>query len=311
MTHTLSTSVSALIPHYGDPEPTLRLIEQLRAQVGLTALEIIVSDDHSPIPFPQGDGYRVLRRSHNGGFGSSVNTAAAAATTDLLLVLNSDLTISTDFIASLVQETRKTPPSVAGPMVVENNLPIFSARKWPAIRHQVVEWLTPLARFRTSCWWHRMVGHDLSAHRAAGNHSVDWLMGACLLIPRDAFERVGGFDERFFMNSEEIDIQRRLTALGVPSVLVPQVRVDHEGGGSSDPSRRRGWLVDARFVYAEKWGGAAMLRRSLKFATEINYLWNLTRELRGVPGVDASSTRRFEHSLIDHGWATRRGQGPS
>ena len=56
--------VSAVIPHYGDPAPTLTLIEALRAQQGIAPdeLEIIVSDDQSPVPFPDTTGVRVVRR---------------------------------------------------------------------------------------------------------------------------------------------------------------------------------------------------------------------------------------------------------
>ena len=61
--------VSAVIPHYGDPAPTLTLIEALRAQQGIAPdeLEIIVSDDQSPVPFPDTTGVRVVRRETNGG----------------------------------------------------------------------------------------------------------------------------------------------------------------------------------------------------------------------------------------------------
>ncbi len=75
-----------------------------------------------------------------------------------------------------------------------------------------------------------------------------------MVVPRDIYNRVGGMDERFYMNSEEVDFQRRLAEAGVPRLLVPQVRVEHEGGGSSPSARRRQWLTTARFTYADKWG---------------------------------------------------------
>lgn len=300
-------SVSALIPHYGDAGPTLALIKQLKAQEGVEHLEIIVSDDCSPEPFPDGDGYTLVRRDENGGFSSNVNSAASAATGDYIVVLNSDLTLQPDTLARLLSAALPHQPAVCSPKVIESGKPIYAARKWPKASHHAWEWLTPLARIRQTKLWHKGVGHDGDAYAATAAHPTDWVMGACMLIPRDAFERVHGFDERFFMNSEEVDLQRRLTSLGIPSVYLPEVTVEHAGGGSSPSARRRGWVTDSRFQYAHKWGGARKLRALLRLATEINFLWNLTRQLRRVEGVNARATRRFEHEIIDHAWDAREG----
>lgn len=300
-------TLSALIPHYGDPEPTLALIDQLRGQKGLGSLEIIVSDDCSPEPFPEGEGYVLIKRNENGGFSSNVNSAAAAARGDYIVILNSDLTLQPDTLANLLETAEPHQPAVCSPRVVENGTPIYAARRWPTPLHHAWEWLTPLARIRNTRFWHRCVGHDVDAHASKSAQPTDWAMGACMLIPRDAFERVGGFDERFFMNSEEIDLQRRLTTISVPSVYLPEVSVEHEGGGSSPSARRRGWVTDSRFQYAHKWGGSRLLRFLLHAATEINFLWNLTRQLRRVPDVNARKTRIFEHELINNAWRSRAG----
>ncbi|UJH69897.1 glycosyltransferase family 2 protein [Ornithinimicrobium sp. INDO-MA30-4] len=72
-----------------------------------------------------------------------------------------------------------------------------------------------------------------------------------MLLPRDSFEQASGFDEGYFMNSEEIDLQRRLRAVGIPSIVVGSITLTHQGGGSSDPLRRRQWLVKSRERYAQ------------------------------------------------------------
>ena len=59
--------VSVVVPHYGDPEPTLCLVRQLLDQAAAPAFEIIVSDDASPEPFPSVDGATVIRREVNRG----------------------------------------------------------------------------------------------------------------------------------------------------------------------------------------------------------------------------------------------------
>ncbi|MSS44852.1 glycosyltransferase family 2 protein [Cutibacterium sp. WCA-380-WT-3A] len=298
--------VSVVIPHYGDPFQTLRLISQLRHQD--TRLEIIVSDDASPSPFPKGEGYRVVRRDHNGGFGSAVNSGAASATGELLLILNSDLSLSPTFIGELLRASQPYMPAVVSPRVVEHDRPNYTARHWPKNRHHVWEWMTPFARIRHTRLWHRLVGHDLAAYEAITARHVDWVMGACMLIPRSAFTEVGGFDERFFMNSEEVDLQRRLTAIGVSSIYIPGVSVEHAAGGSTPSDRRRSWVTDSRFQYAHKWGGARRLRVLLMAATEVNFVWNLSRQIRRVKDVDARAISAYERRLIAHAWHVRVGK---
>lgn len=142
--------VSAVIPHYGDPAPTLTLIEALRAQQGIAPdeLEIIVSDDQSPVPFPDTKGVRVVRRETNGGFGSAVNSGVAVATGKWLFILNSDLSITDTFVADMLSHIEHRTPALASPQVVgHDGKQQWVARKFPTTAHIAWEWFTPLARF--------------------------------------------------------------------------------------------------------------------------------------------------------------------
>lgn len=292
-----SLTVSVVVPHHGAPGPTLALVAGLLATTG-PALQIIVSDDASPVPFPDTEGVEVVRRSSNGGFGAAVNSGAEAATGDLLLILNSDLEIAPGFIADLVAAAAPWQPAVVGPLLLDpDGTPANSARHFPTVAHQSTEWLTPLARFRSLAIVREAVGHDTRALPGVVV-PVDWLVGAALLIPRDVFAAAGGFDGGYFMNSEEVDLQRRLRARGIPSVFVGTVSVTHEGGGSSDPDLRRRWLVDSRFRYAARWGGERRLRAALTGATAVNLAANATRRLIGNNDVHPWRTATQEWSLI-------------
>ncbi len=286
----ISTAVSVVIPHYGDPAPTTTLVGQLRTQQGAPTLQILVVDDATPADVSQLaplEGATVIRRERNGGFGAAVNTGIADAVHDTLLVLNSDLSIGPTFVADLLAAAAPWWPAVVAPEVTDRSgHPDPTARRFPRISHQVVEWLTPLSRWRETDAWHRGVGHDLRVLRhdtdPGGGQTptiTDWLVGAVLLMPTAYVRAVGGFDERFYMNSEEIDLQRRLRARGLPSVFVPTVSVMHTGGGSSDPQRRRQWLVDSRLAYAGKWGGRRRLQTALAGATAANLAWNTGRRV--------------------------------
>ena len=73
----------------------------------------------------------------------------------------------------------------------------------------------PLARLRHLPVLHELVGHDTLADNTH-TEVADWVVGAAMLLPRQAFAAVGGFDSRFHMNSEEVDLQLRLRQLGLP-----------------------------------------------------------------------------------------------
>ncbi len=291
--------VGVVVPHHGDPSPTLATVAALRDQVGV-ALEVVVVDDASPEPFPPADGATVLRRERNGGFGAAVNTGVAEVSAPLLLVLNSDVSFGSSFVADLVRAARPWLPAVVGPLVRdEDGTPAPTARHFPTVAHQAVEWLTPLARFRGTRAAHEAVGHDTRAVPGAVL-PVDWVVGAAMLLPTAVFRAVGGFDERYFMNSEEVDLQRRLRDLGVASVFAGTVALTHVGGGSSDPALRRRWLVESRLEYAARWGGRRRLTAALTAATAVNAGVNAGRRLAGRD-VHPVATARAELALIRGG----------
>src|SRR5690606_34542807 len=63
--------------------------------------------------------------------------------------------------------------------------------------------------------------------------AVDVVSGACLLIKRQVFERVGGFSSQYFMYSEDVDLCHKVKRAGLKTCLVPAAEVVHHGGGSS------------------------------------------------------------------------------
>jgi N-acetylglucosaminyl-diphospho-decaprenol L-rhamnosyltransferase len=294
------TGISVVIPHYGSAEPTNLLVDRLLAQDTHHTLQIIVIDDHSPTPFPEREGLVMCRRADNGGFGSAVNSGAREAEHDLLLILNSDVVIDSRFVEDLVTAASPWMPAVVSPRVTGlDGHEVWTGRHFPTVRHQFVEWLTPLARWRDQPPLHEAVGHDTRVREGATT-AVDWVVGAAMLLPTQEFRAVGGFDERFFMNSEEIDLQRRLRERGVPSVLLGTPLALHEGGGSSDSEHRRAWLVKSRLDYAEKWGRRRRLVSALATAAALNFVWNSGRRALGRD-VHPVSTARAELSLLGMG----------
>ena len=296
-------ALSIVVPHYGDPEPTRDLLAQLAAQRYEGAVQVIVSDDASPEPFTA-DGCDVVRRDRNGGFGSAVNSGVAVAEHDLLLVLNSDITIEESFLAELVDGAEPWMPAVVATRVEEPFGSRCVGRLWPRPRHVVLENLEPFARFHGRQWFEALLGNDITSWDVPEPRPTDWATGICLLLPAEDFRAVGGFDEAFFMNCEEVDLQRRLHRRGLPVIVLPQPLIRHQGGGSSDPARRAQWLLDSRMRYHEKWEGGPGLVAGLYVAALVNAVWNAGRT---AAGRDVSVIPKFESqlALIRHAWGNR------
>lgn len=290
--------VSAVVPFYGDPTDTLALVDQLKGQTMADSIEIIVSDDCSPIPFPEVEGVRVVRREANGGFGANVNSGVAKATGKWLFILNSDLSLKKDFIERAVAKAESLGDVLLAPQILgHDGKSQYVGRKFPTTFHITWEWLSPFAAIRSTDLWHRMVGHDLSCADGA-TVEVDWVMGACMVLQTETYRRIGGMDERFFMNSEEVDLQYRLFKSGIKRIFAGDLKVEHIGGASSgDYMRRRQWVLDSRYIYADKWETMKNLHTALTLATYFNYLFNKVRSLRNA-AVDAKSIRTGELLLI-------------
>jgi N-acetylglucosaminyl-diphospho-decaprenol L-rhamnosyltransferase len=116
-------------------------------------------------------------------------------------------------------------------------------------------------------------------------------------VPTDWFRAVGGFDESYHMNSEEVDLQMRFSLLGLPRVRIGRITLVHEGGGSTDSALRTLWVTRSRFVYARKWTNPTVLRLGLTAASAANAVVNAARRLRN-PAVEPITTLREELSLI-------------
>lgn len=283
--------VSVVIPHYGDPSLVRDLVSDLREQVGDGSLQVIVVDDASPTPFPEEPDVTVVRRSHNGGFGSAVNAGAAVATGDFLLIANSDLRVGPDVVRTLVRIAERLGAAVLSPRVVlMDGEPEPDGRRFPSLVATFVESLYALRRFGHRGWYRRLTGWMLP--RGTEPEKVDWLHGACLFLRRADFAAVAGFDERFFMYSEEVDLQRRLRQAGVASFLVPSITVRHAGGASTGSPEAHEWMVRSRHTYAAKWGHVDRERRILRVAAYVNFVARSVAVVLGVPAAPRVALRR-------------------
>ena len=198
--------------------------------------ELVVLDNASPdparLPTDLLPGARLIRRPRNDGFGSAANEGVAATSGRWVLLLNPDAWPIDDGIERLVEFAESRPGlGATGPLLFgDDGQPQRSTIRPPLGAASLAVWAAfPKAVTGGYAVWRRVTG-------LAGRGRIrreEFLQGSALLVRRDAFEQVGGFDESFFMYGEDADLCARLRDAGWGVELCRTARFVHVGGGSS------------------------------------------------------------------------------
>lgn len=171
----------------------------------------------------------LIHNSSPKGFGANHNAAFRRARGDVFCVLNPDIRIDTDPFGALGAELADPRVGVAAPLVVDAaGEPEDSARRFPTA--------ASLAG--------KLFGHapHLDYPIGAEPFSPDWVAGMFMVFRREVFASVGGFDERYFLYYEDVDLCRRLRRGGYDVRFVPGARVTHLARRESRRSLRHlGW----------------------------------------------------------------------
>lgn len=240
--------VSVTIVTYQCREDVLRCIATLQEGAGDCALEVVVVDNASTDGVVEAVGrefpwVRVLETGRNDGFGRAHNLGASRARGRYVLVLNPDTTVEPGAIEALVrfaddQAAAGRPVGVVAPQLLNpDGTDQRTARAFPTPAAGIFGRRSPLTRWFPNNRWSRRF---LLSDRTPGDDPwvVDWVSGAAMLVPRDLFDSLGGFDADFFMHFEDAELCHRVAEAGRPVWCVPAGRIVHDEGGS-----RRGWPV--------------------------------------------------------------------
>lgn len=169
---------------------------------------------------------RLVDRSRNGGYAVAVNQAAALVPEDDVLVLNPDLVVLPGSVEILEEYLRDHPSvAIAAPRLVYPDGSIqASVRTYPTP-------LTMLARrspFGRTRWGRSILARHLMQNDVPTSpRSVDYALGAALLVRRDAIRQVGGMDERIFLYGEDVDWCYRMWQAGWEVHVVPESVMEH------------------------------------------------------------------------------------
>ena len=229
--------LSILIVTYNSAAQVDGLLTGLAAQLAGLDAEVVLVDNAShdgtaDAVAQRHPAVRLVRSTQNLGFAAGNNLGAAHARGRVLLLLNPDALPETGCVARGLALLDSHPEvGLAGArLLAEDGSTQPSARMFPNLAQEAFMLSGLAARFPRSRLFGRL---DRSWADPAQAAPVDWVPGAFALIRHSLFDQLGGFDERFFLYYEEVDLCRRILAAGYRVQYWPELRVRHIGGVSA------------------------------------------------------------------------------
>jgi GT2 family glycosyltransferase len=238
--------ISISVVSHGQIDLVFALLKGLREYCSAMCFELILTlNVNETLPFATEDfpfPIRVLKNSSPLGFGANQNQAFTQTSGRHFCVINPDIRLTCNPFTPLMLCANLSSVGVIAPVVVsEEGVLEDSARRFP----------TPFTILR------KLFRQGLVHDYAMRDHPIhpDWVAGMFMMFPREVFERVGGFDERYFLYYEDVDICARLRLLGYQAVVCPGARVVHHAQRHSHRN----------FRYL-RWHLQSMVRFFLRFA---------------------------------------------
>ena len=208
------------------------LLDDLAAHCREAVEVILTLNVDEPLPFEVADfGYPIeLVRNHSPrGFGANHNAAFRLCRRRTFCVLNPDIRLAANPFPALVEELERDRTGVVAPRIVDpSGRTEDSARRFPTLRMLVAKALGRAGA--------------LDYEIGPVPFSPDWVAGMFMLFTHAAFRAVGGFDERYFLYYEDVDICARLRAADYDVRLVPAASAVHDARRASRSDwRHRAW----------------------------------------------------------------------
>jgi GT2 family glycosyltransferase len=213
--------------------------------------EIIVVDNASPEggvdtlkgEFPQ---INIVNSPENVGFARANNLGFQNSSGQYVLLLNPDARLAGPAINQLLDAIRSLPDAgIVGGKLLNSDLSVQTQaiQKFPTILNQLLN--IEALRVR----WPRCALWDLGPlfEKNEGPVRVDVIPGACMLLRREVFEKVGMFSDDYFMYGEDLDLNYKVKLIGLSSYYVGEAEIIHHGGRSSSRQKVSQWSTVMKY----------------------------------------------------------------
>lgn len=194
-----------------------------------------------------GDSVSLLTPTRNLGYGRAANMGFESTSSRYVVICNPDIQVRRGAMERMIAEIETDSDcAVVGPRILGSDGSVYpSVRYFPSLLdaagHAILGQLFPQNPFTLR---YKMVGVDHSAC-----FDADWVSGAFLLVRADAFRKVGGFNEKFFMYLEDVFLCREIQGHGYKVKFCGEAVVVHEQGISTDKRPVRMLLAHHRSLW--------------------------------------------------------------
>ena len=250
----MRAQVDIVIVTYNSAHVIGDLLDSIPGAIGNIAANVVIvdngsTDDTVKLLLDRDDCQLV--QSTNVGYAGGVNRGVREGSgADAILILNPDVRLLPGSVAPLLAALRSPGTGVAAPRVLSDYGRLeFSLRREPSV-------LRALGLSRTK----RPLFSEYVQEAAAYEHphATDWAVGAILMVSRPCFDALGGWDESFFLYSEETDFSLRARDIGLCTWYEPRSGAVHIGGGSGRSCRTHAMRAVNRVrLYRRRHGVAA------------------------------------------------------
>ncbi len=260
--------------NYNTAEKLLRALESVDAAAEGVQAHVVVIDNGSTDDSIEriracNSSLDILELPRNVGFAAGFNRLFSYVVTPYYLLVNSDIILPPGCVKQMLERFSQCPSAgLAGVALVRaDGSPQSSYGVYPSLASELLN---------------RSLWQRIRRPTAAGDEpiSVDCIVGAVMLVPRETIETVGGMDERFFFFLEETDWCRRIRNAGLDVIHLPDVRVTHLQGEAANksPLRARIEFHCSRLLYFRKHHGA-LVETVLRLGTVVRLVVNLVAQL--------------------------------
>ncbi len=237
------TDLSVVIVNWNTRQMVLDCIGSIYQTAGESRVQVILVDNASEDGSVEAVRQRfpsvvIVENRENLGFARGNNVGIALAEGRYVCLVNSDVVILDDCLQILTTYMDAHPDvGIIGPKLLWKDRTVqWSCRKFPSLWNTFCPAVGLTQLFGGVSF---LSGEHMGYFRHDSIRAVDVLVGAFLMVRREALEQVGSMDESFFMYSEEVDWCRRFRDAGWKIFFHPEARVIHYGGGSSSKAPTR------------------------------------------------------------------------
>ena len=254
----INPDVSVVIVSYNTEELTRRCLRQLLdsrtedVSFDVTVVDNASSDGSADAVAREFPEVRLIRLGDNVGWGRAINRGAVASTGRYVLFLNPDAAPVGSPVAELFRFAGKNPENgiyTGRTLHADGTDDLYSCWGLPSLRGYVGFATGLSTAFPRNSWINPegLPGYDRRSVR-----EVPAVSGCCMLVERELFNRLGGFDPQYFLYSDDIDLCTRAAALGARPVVVPTAAVVHVGGASSSSEGQRIKILRGKATYLRR-----------------------------------------------------------